>query len=132
MRQIKFRVWNKTYEEMFYPGSPTLNGDYVEKFYLQLNGVLRGDFKRTGDVDCTEDYVIQQFTGLLDAEGREIYEGDVIRGLFYDTEYHIEEEITSTVTWVERNAGFNIGSKNWHKPSLVVQGHIFEKESKEV
>jgi hypothetical protein len=55
-----------------------MNGEYAEKFYLQLDGKLRGDFKHCGDVDCSDDYVLQQFTGLRDKNDKEIYEGDII------------------------------------------------------
>lgn len=39
-----------------------------------------------------KDCILMQFTGLLDRDGREIYEGDVVRGQVY--EYHGDFEVT--------------------------------------
>lgn len=77
-REFKFRLWNETYREMFY-NSLSKNKDYDEKLYLTLYGKVRGDFKHCGDVDCSENYVIQQYTGLKDKNEKEIYEGDILK-----------------------------------------------------
>ena len=78
-RQLKFRIWNDTYKEMFYPKGPTKNKEYEEKLYLQLDGVLMGDFKHTGLVDCSKDYIIQQWTGEYDKNNTPLYEGDIVK-----------------------------------------------------
>jgi len=67
--RFKFRYWD------------TVDGNWDHKFnYFQLE-----PRKESNVIGCTilpldrsDRYVIQQFTGLLDKNGREIYEGDIV------------------------------------------------------
>ena len=57
MREIKFRAWDKMLKRWCKP---------------QLT--MRID----GNMDGMNDYVLMQYTGLKDKEGKEIYEGDIV------------------------------------------------------
>ena len=134
-RELKFRVWNPTYQEMLYPSSPTKNGDYEEKIYLQLDGQLMGDFKHTGLVNCSEHYVIQQFTGILDKNGKEIYEGDLIDFSINNTHELGDKDIMDyknmDVHYSEEYAGFMFGEDGFTPldriimTSIEIVGNIF-------
>lgn len=64
MREFKFRVWNIKDKEWDNPA-------ILEIF--DKSGIFRPLY------DPVENYVIQQFTGLKDKYGKEIYEGDIIK-----------------------------------------------------
>ncbi len=69
-REIKFRVWYKA--ESRYLSTP--DGLFFEYPSSTGSGEYIGDFIKDTDV-----YETEQYTGLNDAAGRGIYEGDIVR-----------------------------------------------------
>lgn len=71
MRTIKFRAWHKEIKEMFQVGQITL-----EKGVWDYQPDNR---KNIGvSIPYQPSFILMQFTGLHDKNGKEIYEGDIV------------------------------------------------------
>ena len=148
-REIKFRVW--TSFGMFHNVS-VHDGDTF--------GMSNDDFYKTAKkpkdqegedwddllceynfMDCGEDWLqgdgqIMQFTGLKDKNGKDIYEGDIVR--WFKTEYDWNKGCANKIDVyskiVYRNHGFWVndegfgyeGEDLWNWEEMEVVGNIFE------
>lgn len=97
-REIKFRIWDKRFKTFYYP--------CFNMYWLQTDssGNL---FYETG-VDTKNNYIVQQYTGLKDKFGNEIYEGDLIQ---YNRQSSYDG-INFQVKWSEARWGWVLVSEN--------------------
>lgn len=93
-REIKFRAWNEGYK--------TMSGSFGLTDISAEGAVVGGNDSYTGDITGEDgEVVIMQYTGLTDRNGKEIYEGDIIRMFEDDLDdiFKPKLEIIGPVAW---------------------------------
>ena len=86
MRDIKFRAWFKEWKIMLYDA----DGEHCNPS-ITLKGDLIG-------MQTNQNVEIMQFTGLHDKNGKEIYEGDIIKWVKKQYEVIFQEGQFTTTT----------------------------------
>jgi len=91
-RVIKFRAWDVHCKRMIEWEDLIENKGYVYDF---LNNI-------------TENLVPLEYTGLKDRNGKEIYEGDILKSeIIMDSFFGLEVKRTGVVEWDDSGASFN-------------------------
>ena len=121
-RQLKFRVWDKLENRFIYPDK-----GYQGHYVLDLNGKFHNLQNGSGG----DEYVVQQFIGVLDKQGKEIFEGDLVNYLYqlgeHDTE-HTQGEVyfEDGIFYFDRSYEWAMNDVCFISKSLEVIGNIFE------
>jgi uncharacterized phage protein (TIGR01671 family) len=116
MRKIKFRAWDKEAKQMLSVRDIDFCGEEISTYGTQ------GDW-------IGFDYVeLMQFTGMLDKNKKEIYEGDIVI-------VHDDNDLTGAIIWDKDELEYQIQVENvctkmgcYYSRELEIIGNIYESE----
>jgi uncharacterized phage protein (TIGR01671 family) len=116
-------VWDRK-NSVFYNDENHEIADYKElSFHDDYNSEVGHFFSSLFEISTDENFVIQQFTGLKDCQGKEIYEGDIV---FVDEDFWM-------VVFEEGLFGLKFNEEDKVSPlyqyaDCCVHGNIFENK----
>ena len=120
-REIKFRAWDKQHEI-----SRVISIQKCGMIYFDFESYRNDQDSEYGNQDIdVKNMPIMQFTGLKDSKGADIYEGDIVKSIKYNSTMKV---IWGYCAWgLEKNEG--ISAPNFQQfglEDLEVIGNIYE------
>lgn len=118
----RFRAWDKEYKEMVQVDALVFDEQIIKATYKNEN-VVKEDLKN---------YVLMQSTGLRDKDGKEIFEGDIVKMAknvyseltYYEVvrhrggAYRLESKRYGCELWL-RHTDCEIAGNIWENPELL-------------
>ena len=121
MKEIKFRAWSLITSKMFQDVQWGI--EYCDSLRPFAYVIDRAEPEKNAK------FVVMQYTGLKDKNGKEIFEGDIVKKLYGAT------NPTCIVAWHDERAmfiqqdGYNEPLYHLHPKHIEIIGNVYENES---
>ena len=129
MREIKFRAWDKNFKTMYYSDHGYEYPGYIDLYNgeWEIRTVFEsGD--HGGDIPIKESDLMQ-YTGLKDKNGKEIYEGDLVKHNHSIFEIKWSDIMVCFIGRIINDKGMNWRDGDWFRrlrKHIKVIGNIYE------
>ena len=124
MREIKFRAYNKEWGMML----PIDKIEFENGKPVSISVTIEAsDYDHTGewqDYVIGDDIILMQYTGLLDKNGKEVFEGDIVESDWYED----KQRIIGAKVYFSAGRFTCLGLKYdlYEMPELEIIGNIYE------